>query len=154
MTFLNLNSLMPPMTFDVLMTIWRPTMASFAGTSTAFIRSQLSVNGTEEEDKQTTIMSTDRGPNEERQKMLAGDFYQAFDPVLTKERIQAKQLCFELNQTPPVDTEKRAALTKQLLRVDDALVESPFNVDYGYNLKVRGLINDVYQGDPRALFSL
>lgn len=99
-------------------------------------------------------MSTDRGPNEERQKMLAGDFYQAFDPVLTKERIQAKQLCFELNQTPPVDTEKRAALTKQLLRVDDALVESPFNVDYGYNLKVRGLINDVYQGDPRALFSL
>jgi maltose O-acetyltransferase len=68
--------------------------------------------------------------------MLAGEFYQSFDPVLTKERIQAKQLCFELNQTPPTDTEKRTSLTQQLLGVNDALVESPFHVDYGYNLKV------------------
>jgi maltose O-acetyltransferase len=75
-------------------------------------------------------------PNDERRKMLAGEFYQSFDPVLTKERIQAKQLCFELNQTPPIDTEKRASLTQQLLGVNDALVESPFHVDYGYNLKV------------------
>lgn len=74
--------------------------------------------------------------NSERTKMLLGEFYQAFDPQLVKERIQAKQLCFELNQTPPVDTEKRASLTKQILGVNDALVESPFHVDYGYNLKV------------------
>lgn len=68
--------------------------------------------------------------------MLAGELYQAFDPVLTKERNQVKQLCFELNQTPPLDTDRRANITKQILGVDDALVESPFNVDYGYNLKV------------------
>lgn len=74
--------------------------------------------------------------NGERRKMLAGELYQAFDPVLTKERNQVKQLCFELNQTAPLDVERRAAITKQILGVDDALVESPFHVDYGYNLKV------------------
>jgi maltose O-acetyltransferase len=74
--------------------------------------------------------------NEERRKMLAGELYQPFEPELTKERIQVKQLCFELNQTPPMDAKRRAALTKQILRVNDALVESPFNVDYGYNLTV------------------
>ena len=77
--------------------------------------------------------------NEERTekvKMLAGDAYDAWDPELTQERIRAKQLCFELNQTSPLDIERRKELTAQILGRDDAILESPFHCDYGYNLKV------------------
>ncbi|KAL7579686.1 hypothetical protein ACA910_021833 [Epithemia clementina (nom. ined.)] len=70
--------------------------------------------------------------------MLLGELYKAMeDPELVQERRQAKQLCFELNQTSPLDVEQRRAIVKKLLGgVDDAFVESPFHVDYGYNLKV------------------
>lgn len=73
----------------------------------------------------------------EKTKMLAGELYQAFDPALLAERIQAKQICWELNyQTAPTDTVKRQALVQKLLRVTDAVIEAPFYVDYGYNLHV------------------
>jgi maltose O-acetyltransferase len=74
--------------------------------------------------------------------MLAGELYQAFGPELVQERNQAKQLCFELNQTSPLETEKRKSIVQQLLSIStsaadaDAWVESPFYVDYGYNLVV------------------
>jgi maltose O-acetyltransferase len=72
----------------------------------------------------------------EKENMLAGELYQAFDPELLAERNRAKQLCFELNQTSPLQVDRRTELTKQLLGRSDALVESPFYCDYGYNLKV------------------
>ena len=72
----------------------------------------------------------------ELEKMLNGELYDAFDPVLLKMRNEAKQLCFELNQTSPLDVDKRKSITKKLLGVDDALLESPFNIDYGCHLKV------------------
>jgi maltose O-acetyltransferase len=86
--------------------------------------------------KTVTMTPRPQDENKERRKMLSGELYQAFDPILLKERNQVKQLCFELNQTAPLDTKRRAALTQQILGVDGALVESPFHVDYGYNLKV------------------
>ena len=72
----------------------------------------------------------------EKEKMLRGELYKAFEPSLTNERLQAKQLCFELNQTSPMDQERRKHLVYKILGRQDAWVESPFHVDFGYNLKV------------------
>ena len=72
----------------------------------------------------------------EKQKMLAGELYFAFDPELVRDRTTAKQRCFELNQIAPLDIEKKKELTKLILGVDDAYLESPFFCDYGYNIKV------------------
>lgn len=72
----------------------------------------------------------------EKDKMLAGDFYMAFDPPLVAERNRAKDLCFRLNQTSPIDQETRRSLIQELLGVSDAWIESPFHVDYGYNLRL------------------
>ena len=72
----------------------------------------------------------------EKEKMLRGELYKAFEPALTQDRQQVKKICFDLNQTPPSEQERRTELTFQLLGRRDAWVESPFHVDYGYNLKV------------------
>jgi len=77
----------------------------------------------------------------EKEKMMAGELYQAFDSELLRERQEAKRLCFEFNQTCPTDERKRKAILEQLLphsmhHEDGACwVESPFHCDYGYNVK-------------------
>ena len=68
--------------------------------------------------------------------MLDGELYVAFEPELLQMRKEVKQHCFELNETSPLDEEKRKAITKKILGVDDAWVDSPFFVDYGVHLKV------------------
>jgi maltose O-acetyltransferase len=70
----------------------------------------------------------------EKEKMMAGELYDAFDPVLLAERNRVKHLCFQLNQTSPLDVDKRKSITKDIVGRDDALIESPFHCDYGYNL--------------------
>jgi maltose O-acetyltransferase len=88
----------------------------------------------------------------EKEKMLDGEFYQAFDPELLQARQRAKVLCFQLNQTSPLDTERRQKIVKELLGTggdndnndnndndnDNAMIwiESPFHVDYGLQLQV------------------
>lgn len=78
----------------------------------------------------------DDNTSTEKAKMLGGELYQAFEEGLTNERLQAKQICFELNHTSPVDQEKRRELVYKLLGRRDAWVESPFFVDFGYNIEV------------------
>lgn len=75
--------------------------------------------------------------------MLAGELYQAFDPELVAERQKAKSLCFRLNATPPDEKEKRDAIVKDLLGLQDhddddqsAWIESPFWVDYGIHCRI------------------
>jgi len=73
----------------------------------------------------------------EKQKMISGLPYQAWDEQLTADRNDAKKLCFQLNQTCPTDKQTRQTLINDLLgKVSDAHIESPFYCDYGYNLKV------------------
>ncbi|PSW16494.1 galactoside O-acetyltransferase [Photobacterium rosenbergii] len=73
----------------------------------------------------------------EKQKMITGEMYQAWDEELVADRQKAKKLCFALNQTCPTDKDARQALINELLAKEtDAWIESPFNCDYGYNLKV------------------
>jgi maltose O-acetyltransferase len=79
----------------------------------------------------------------EKDKMMAGVLYKAFDAELLQERQRAKEICFRLNQTSPVDVRQRRAIIAELLLLDGhdvhddtAHIESPFHVDYGYNLKI------------------
>ena len=52
----------------------------------------------------------------EKEKMLKGELYNAdYDPELIAERTQAKDLCFELNNTTPSDLETRIDIIKKLL---------------------------------------
>ena len=50
----------------------------------------------------------------EKDKMLRGELYKAFEPALTEDRQQIKKICFDLNQTPPSEQERRTELIFQL----------------------------------------
>jgi maltose O-acetyltransferase len=78
------------------------------------------------------------GVTTEEEKMLAGEFYEAFDPHLLQQRQNAKQLCFQLNQTSPLEIEIRESIVRQLIphSTKTIWVESPFHVDYGVHLEV------------------
>ncbi len=62
----------------------------------------------------------------------------SFDEELENELIQAKDLCFEYNNTKPSDKDKREKLIKKILGKTgkNIVVESSFVCDYGYNISV------------------
>lgn len=70
--------------------------------------------------------------------MLAGRWYNAnFDDELIRERMNAKDLCLEFNNTRMKDVDKRLDILRELLpNVEAGHVEilAPFLVDYGYNV--------------------
>ncbi|MCT8975069.1 sugar O-acetyltransferase [Clostridium sp. CX1] len=73
----------------------------------------------------------------EKEKMLAGDFYNAGDEELVKERDFARDLTFQFNYTKPSEKERRQELLKQLIVTKGSFyIEAPFNCDYGYNIEV------------------
>ncbi len=74
----------------------------------------------------------------EKQKMLAGELFNAFDNELVSERDRAHQLFSELNSVGKSNPEKRHALIEDLFGNcgKDIWVESPFYCDYGYLISV------------------
>ncbi len=74
----------------------------------------------------------------EKDKMLSGDLYQAGDPVLVQERLEARRLQKQFNESEPDEEEKRKEILKKLFgKVGSNLwVEPPFFCDYGYNIEV------------------
>ncbi len=71
----------------------------------------------------------------EKEKMLSGEMYIPWDAELAQDRMQAKELCFQLNQTSPTQIESRKEIIKTLFNMpEEAWIESPFNCDYGYNI--------------------
>ncbi len=72
----------------------------------------------------------------EREKMLAGDLYNALDPELSALRRKARLLCHELNHSRDDEPERRAAVLHQLFGIDRNLpwLEPPFYCDYGINI--------------------
>ncbi|MCI6639461.1 MAG: sugar O-acetyltransferase [Pygmaiobacter massiliensis] len=77
----------------------------------------------------------------EQEKMARGDWYDAnHDPCLLEMRAKAEQLCFELNQLPPMAKDRRAALLRRLLpyAAEDVEILSPFYTDYGTNCHIGG----------------
>lgn len=74
----------------------------------------------------------------EKEKMLAGEIYDANDAVLVEERQKCKDLCFEYNHLLPSKIEKRKELIKNILgkTTDHFHIEQPFYCDYGYNIEI------------------
>ena len=74
----------------------------------------------------------------ERDKMLAGELYDAFDPNLIAERDRARTLCREMAALPPADAEGRKQIQDRLLGAggDSAVLEPPFYCDYGSNIRL------------------
>lgn len=75
----------------------------------------------------------------EKEKMLNQMIYDAnYDETLLTERVKAKDLCFEFNQTRPSDEEKQQEIIKNLIGEigENFCIVPPFWCDYGYNIKI------------------
>ena len=74
----------------------------------------------------------------EKEKMLAGEMYDPADPVLLKEREEARQKVRMYNQTLETEGEKRTKLLKELLGStgNNVYMEPNIRFDYGYNTHV------------------
>lgn len=74
----------------------------------------------------------------EKEKMIRGDLYLASDPELEKERIQARKLLSEFNNSQPDELERRSKILGQLIGKagENLWIEPPFFCDYGYNIEV------------------
>ena len=72
----------------------------------------------------------------EKQKMLAGELYNALDSQLTMERRQARDLIRELNASKDEDQERRAFIIHHLFASvgRGVWIEPPFYCDYGSNI--------------------
>jgi len=72
----------------------------------------------------------------QKERMLAGAFYIASDPVLVAERARAEQLRRALNITHFGDRAAYRGILRDLLPhcPPDLWIEPPFHCDYGYNI--------------------
>jgi len=74
----------------------------------------------------------------ERQKMLAGEMYDALDPQLVTARQRARDLCQALNATREGDQEQRRHILRELFGAggDTVWMQPPFYCDYGTNIEL------------------
>ena len=74
----------------------------------------------------------------EKDKMLAGELYDALDPELVAARDRARTLCQNLNATREQEQDlRRQILTELLGRGGDTVwMQPPFYCDYGSNLEL------------------
>ncbi|HEU0298408.1 MAG TPA: sugar O-acetyltransferase [Longimicrobium sp.] len=74
----------------------------------------------------------------EKEKMLAGELYDAADPQLVAERRRARDLLCALNASRDGEREARAALLRELLGAagEGVWIEPPFFCDYGTNIRL------------------
>ena len=74
----------------------------------------------------------------EKEKMLAGEIYDACNPELLEELNAVKVLCQQYNQLLPTDFAARNEMLQQMLgQADaDAFINQPFYCDYGKHIRV------------------
>jgi len=74
----------------------------------------------------------------ERDKMLAGELYDALDPDLARDRDRARDLCQMLNATRESDREIRRRILLQLFGKggDTVWMQPPFYCDYGSHIEL------------------
>ena len=74
----------------------------------------------------------------ERQKMMAGELYDAMDAELVAARAHARDLCQTLNATPEAEQEKRRRILEHLFGEggDSVWMQPPFFCDYGSNISL------------------
>ena len=72
----------------------------------------------------------------EKEKMLAGEMYNAFTPQLLAERAICREFIQEYNATRPVEARQRDEILQKLLgrHGSNSVIERPFMCDYGYNV--------------------
>ena len=72
----------------------------------------------------------------EKEKMLAGEFYDPLDPALVEARNRARDLCQDLNATREGQPEERRRILRALFGAggDDVWMQPPFFCDYGFNI--------------------
>jgi maltose O-acetyltransferase len=73
----------------------------------------------------------------EKEKMLAGMFYNPMDPKLSSDRLKAKKLCQKFNDMAFDKLDERMALLKNLFQTENTCYMEPiFFCDYGYNIEI------------------
>ena len=74
----------------------------------------------------------------EREKMLAGELYEAMDPELVASRERARDLCQALNATRESELQLRRELTRLIFGKggDTVWMQPPFYCDYGWNIEL------------------
>jgi maltose O-acetyltransferase len=74
----------------------------------------------------------------ERDKMLAGELYDARDPALVTERHRVRELCQKLNASRDAEEDLRRDLCKQIFAKggDTVWMQPPFYCDYGSNIEL------------------
>ncbi len=81
----------------------------------------------------------------QRDRMLAGDLYDAVDPELAAERLHAATLLRAFNTSHPADRPRRSQLLRELLGSfgEGAQILAPFHCDYGYQVHIgaRSFVN-------------
>lgn len=72
----------------------------------------------------------------QRQKMLAGELYDALDPELVQARERARDLCHQLNNSRERDHQLRRQVLQELFGSggDTVWMQPPFYCDYGSNI--------------------
>jgi maltose O-acetyltransferase len=74
----------------------------------------------------------------ERQKMIAGEMYDPFDPELVAARERARDLCQELNASRELERDRRRRILRELFGRggDTVWMQPPFYCDYGTNIEL------------------
>ena len=74
----------------------------------------------------------------EREKMLAGEMYDALHPELVAARRRARDLCQQLNATPEAGEVERRRILRDLFGKggDTVWMQPPFFCDYGTNIEL------------------
>ncbi|MEO8735556.1 MAG: sugar O-acetyltransferase [Edaphobacter sp.] len=73
----------------------------------------------------------------EKEKMLAGELYNADDPILDADRNHATALLHQYNTTPHHPVTHTALLTKLFASCGPGcVIRPPFFCDYGYNIRI------------------
>src|SRR5262245_44994396 len=74
----------------------------------------------------------------EREKMLAGELYNALDPELVEARARARDLCQALNASREAEQAERRRILRELFGVggDSVWMQPPFYCDYGSNIEL------------------
>lgn len=72
----------------------------------------------------------------EKEKMLSGELYKAWDEELKKDRLTCRELLYEFNLSRPTEREEKKQFIQKLLgsEGEDSWIEAPFHCDYGYNI--------------------
>ena len=72
----------------------------------------------------------------EKEKMLAGEYYDPLDSELVAARNRARGLCQKLNATREEDQQERRRILRALFGAggDDVWMQPPFFCDYGFNV--------------------